>query len=131
MSELNRPELREKIAKLLYERHHPRMFEFYEDLKISYPSSAEGICQEADQILALIPDIEQAKYLEGYRDGSRKVEERLDLEVAGAKEQAKKEERERIISDLEAIDRDAADVRDFTRQVCELIVAERQALKGE
>jgi hypothetical protein len=39
--------------------------------------------------------------------------------------------RERIIRNLEAIDRDAYDVKDFTRRVCDLIVEERQSLKGE
>ena len=53
--------VREKIAKFLYEHHHPRIFWTFEQLEEEYPASADGIKQEADQILSLIqPLIEQA-----------------------------------------------------------------------
>ena len=47
-------DLRERIAKYLYEHHHPRMFDTFEELKTKYHGSAESIMQEADQILVLI-----------------------------------------------------------------------------
>jgi hypothetical protein len=55
----------------------------------------------------------------------------LEAQLCKAIPIIQKAERERIIRDLEAIDRDAYDVKDFTRRVCDLIVEERQSLKGE
>jgi len=43
--------------------------------------------------------------------------------------EARKAERERWLRELEAIDQDSYDVKDFTRRVCDLIVEEKQMLK--
>jgi hypothetical protein len=59
------------------------------------------------------------------------LDKMLDAQLRKAIPIIQKAERERIIRDLEAIDRDAYDVKDFTRRVCDLIVEERQFLKGE
>jgi hypothetical protein len=47
-------DIREQIAKYLYEHHHPRIFTTWEELKATYSGSAKSVMQEADSILALI-----------------------------------------------------------------------------
>jgi len=42
-----------------------------------------------------------------------------------------KAERVRWLKELEAIERDPYDVKDFTRRVCDLIVEKKQSLKGD
>jgi len=44
-------DIREQIAKKLYEIHNPRMFSTFEELGDRYWNSAEGIRETADQIL--------------------------------------------------------------------------------
>jgi len=46
--------VREEVAKYIYEHHHPRMFHTWGELKEKYHGSAEGIMQEADQILSIL-----------------------------------------------------------------------------
>lgn len=48
--------VREKIAKFLYETHHPRIYGSWEELCQKYKGSAEGVRQQANQILA-IPEL--------------------------------------------------------------------------
>jgi predicted Rdx family selenoprotein len=55
-AQMSEKKLREEVAKFIYEHHHPRMFDTWEELKDKYRGSAEINMNEADSILALIKE---------------------------------------------------------------------------
>ena len=117
MVRLTEQEVIEKIAEWLHQQTYPLA-----KWKRLHPSGQRYYLTRAIPILAII---KEAGYLP-----PEKVVKITGSEVEELADKCQQRV-ERIIGDLEAIDRDAYDVKDFTRRVCDFIVAEKQALKKQ
>ena len=120
---LDRPELSEKIAKKLREIYRYDLDWYPTWAKLTQKNKDRWL-KKADQILALIPDEEELKETIAY------LEEAIQVMPECIEEEAKREERERI---LEFMNEQGAVFADRAYDVIEAVRKgkHRQVLKGE